>query len=160
MKPRKENSREQVNRKDMSDIREQVDERNSSFVGNLLLVLFVIWYLKHEGEERKQRRAGKQKRGLICQIFVGWRLFWDASLLDISGQMVQNASWCGLVFVTDATPDECSLAGWMCNWRENVKKLQKMVEPVWGWKGNEVQDFSLRRQVSSWGVWEGVGGGG
>ena len=89
-----------------------------------MFYLLCIWYLKHEGEERKQRRAGKQKRGLICQIFVGWRLFWDASLLDISGQMVQNASWCGLVFVTDATPDECSLAGWMCNWRENVKKLQ------------------------------------
>ena len=160
MKRRKENGREQINRKYMSDIWEQVDRRDSSFVGNLLLVLFVCWYLKHEGEERKQRRAGKQKRGLICQIFVGWRLFWDASLLDISGQMVQNASWCGLVFVTHVTPDECALPGWMCNWREKVKKLQKMVEPVWGWKGDEVQDSSLRRQVSSRRVWEGGGGGG
>ena len=65
--------------------------------------------------------------------------------------MVQNASWCGLVFVTHVTPDECALPGWMCNWREKVKKLQKMVEPVWGWKGDEVQDSSLRiYDIYSW----------
>ena len=82
--------------KDMSDIWKQVDRwHSSSFVGNLLLVLFVFRFLEHEGEERKQRRAGKQKRyvrysrsgrqkrllicksgviGFICYVFDIWNM--------------------------------------------------------------------------------------